>query len=89
MRDTLPRRPWKNESAIMNLNQLWQKGSHWAAYKKYNNNVQYYDSFGNLPPPKELRQYLGNATIRYNHDRHQEYGSTNCGHLCLEFLRGI
>jgi len=25
--------------------------THWVAYKKIGNQVQYYDSFGNLPPP--------------------------------------
>ena len=86
MRDTLPTKPWDSESAIVNLNKMSQRGSHWVAYKKRSNLVHYFDSFGNLSPPKELQEYLQGCTIRFNNDQYQNFGSVNCGHLCLRFL---
>ena len=56
-------------------------------YKKIKNNINYFDSFGNLQPPRELVRYFGvGSTIRYNQDRFQDFDSVICGHLCLEFL---
>lgn len=89
MRDSLPKKPWKCESGIVNLNETWQEGSHWVAYKIENKLVNYFDPMGNLPPPLELRKYFGCTTIRYNHDRYQKYGSVNCGHLCIAFISDI
>lgn len=78
-------KPLKNESAILNLNTSNKPGSHWVCYLKRNNQVNYFDSFGNLKPPLELVQYLKNCTIFYNHDRYQHL-SYDCGHQCLLFL---
>lgn len=55
MRDTLPhKRAATNESAILNLDVSKNRGTHWVAYIKNNNTVNYFDSFGNLKPPREL-----------------------------------
>lgn len=87
MRDTLPSKPRKIECGIMNLDINKNHGTHWVAFVKHNNYAEYYDSFGNLKPPLELVKYLYNLPIYYNYDRHQAFGTTNCGHLCLKFLR--
>lgn len=87
MRDTLPQYPRKNECGIVNLDSNKNHGSHWVAYIKSNNIVDYFDSFGNLKPPKELVKYFGKGVkILYNNDRYQNFNQSNCGHLCLEFL---
>lgn len=92
MRDTLPAPgPHHNESAIINLDSIHGMGTHWVAYKKHGSLVNYYDSFGDLPPPKELIHYLnrgsrGTVKILYNYDRHQNFNTVWCGHLCLKFL---
>lgn len=86
MRDTLPTKPHKNESAIVNLDLDEGSGTHWVAYKKRGKSVIYFDSFGDLKPPLELIKYLKNCTVLYNYDRYQTYNTTNCGALCLEFL---
>lgn len=78
--------PHKYESAIINLDQIDGPGTHWVAYRKRNNNVVYFDSFGNLRPPIELMNYLGVGSVKYNHETYQSYDTFNCGHLCLEFL---
>lgn len=85
-RDRLPNRSKRTESAIINLDITSGPGTHWVAYKKIGNKVLYYDSFGNLPPPVELQNYLIGCEIKYNYDRHQNFNTTNCGHLCLKFL---
>jgi hypothetical protein len=86
-RDTLPVRAKPRESAVLNLDIEDGTGTHWVAYRKNGKQVEYYDSFGNLPPPLELQTYLGGGcVIKYNYERHQKYNTENCGRLCLEFL---
>ena len=92
MRDTLPARVRPNECGIANLDENRGEGTHWVAYAKRGSRVQYFDSFGNLRPPAELIDYFGRGTpptitIKYNHDRFQRFDQTNCGHLCVQFLR--
>jgi hypothetical protein len=87
MRNGLPHKIRRNETAIVNLDDTNGPGTHWVCYKKLNDTVFYFDSLGNLPPPKELIQYFGNVTnIHYNFDKIQKESSSVCGHLCLEFL---
>lgn len=59
-------------------------------YKKNGKQVHYYDSFGDLSPPRGLVAYLhrGDRTvnINYNYNRHENFDSVCRGHHCLEFL---
>src|SRR5436190_15175041 len=63
MRNTLPisgiRR---NENGILNLDNFEGPGIYWVAYAKRGDRVVYFDSFGNLRPPKELVRYFGNVS---------------------------
>lgn len=87
MRDGLPADgPHYHESAIVNLDEQSGPGTHWVAYRKQGNNVVYFDSFGDLQPPHDLMLYLRVREIQYNYKRFQDYGTFNCGHLCLMFL---
>lgn len=86
MRDTLPHNPLKNECGVINLDRNTGFGTHWVAYKKNGNNVVYFDSFGNLKPPKEFVKYMKNCKVYFNYDQYQQFGTTNCGHLVLTFL---
>jgi len=55
MRNALPISGiYRNESGIVNLDNAKGPGIHWIAYAKRNNHVIYFDSFGNLRPPKDL-----------------------------------
>lgn len=85
MRNTLPKRVRSRECGIINLDSNHGSGTHWVAYHKNKNHIEYFDSFGNLQPPKELIKYLG-KNIHYNYTQEQIYGTYNCGHLCLNFL---
>lgn len=86
MRDTLPKRALNIESGVVNLDSVKSDGTHWVAYKKKRNIVNYFDSFGNLQPPLELQRYFKKCKIYYNYSRYQTFNSVNCGHLCLQFL---
>lgn len=86
MRDILPQKPRKYESAVVNLDSSHGSGTHWVCYKKRADKVHYFDSFGNLKPPLELQRYFGSENIEYNYDRKQGFDSVICGHLCLKFL---
>ena len=87
MIDNLPIKLNFRESGIVNLQKLSQTGSHWVAYKKLGRIVEYFDSFGNLRPPKELEKYFQNCQVYYNRDRYQELEQSNCGQNCVKFLK--
>lgn len=89
MRDALPQKIRKKECGIINLDESSGSGTHWTAYCKKQNNILYYDSYGNLKPPKEVIKYfLSNHPINilYNYYNEQKFNSFVCGHLCLKFL---
>lgn len=88
MRNALPSTgPYVKECAIINLDSKDGPGTHWVAYIKNRKNILYFDSFGDLRPPNELVKYFGrDANIKYNYNRHQNFNSFICGHLCLKFL---
>lgn len=90
MRDTLlkeKKRMTARECWILNHGTSHTDGTHWTALAKNNNTAFYFDSFGKLPPPFEVINYLNkNIRLYYNAKRYQNYGTAICGHLCLRFL---
>lgn len=92
MKDNLPKKIRRNESGIINLDTNTGKGTHWTCYIKNNNIVTYFDSYGNLRPPKELVKYFLSdshvTNIHYNYTPFQR-NSYICGHLCLAFLYNL
>ncbi|KYQ59127.1 hypothetical protein ALC60_01855 [Trachymyrmex zeteki] len=90
MRTTLPvEGVHRNESGIVNLDNAEEPGTHWVAYAKRGIRAIYFDSFGNLRPPKEFERYLVNNVIEYNRTHYQRYNQSNCEQLCLQFLRTV
>ena len=85
-RDKLSLYPKDQESAVVDLDVEIGTGTHWVVYKKIGKQLKYYNSFSNLTPPLEIQKYFNSCNIEYNYDRHQKYNTTNCGHLCLQFL---
>jgi len=55
---TTNRGVYRNESGIVNLDNVNGSGSHWVAYVKREGHAVYFDSFGNIRLPKELVRYL-------------------------------
>lgn len=88
MRDKLLRKKKRNrECWILNHGSSSTDGTHWTALAKINNTAFYFDSFGKLPPPFEVIEYLGSDIhLFYNSKKYQKYGTVICGHLCLRFL---
>lgn len=88
MRNSFPKSgAFEYESAIINLDDNDGPGTHWVAYKKSNNKIIYFDSFGNLQPPVEFLSYVGGVgSVKYNYKQYQGYDTVECGHLCLKFL---
>lgn len=88
MRDRLPKKPRKYECSVVNLDSESGVGTHWVAYCKDGAHTYYFDSFGNLQPPREFIEYIGDdSTIYYNYTKYQNFGTTNCGHLCIIFTK--
>lgn len=87
MRNRMPKKPLNRECGIINLDASEGTGTHWVSYCKESGSTYYYDSFGNLQPPEEFIKYLGSdSTVYYNYKKYQDYGTNNCGQLCLQFL---
>lgn len=86
MKDRLPRNPRSVECGIVNLDDSINEGTHWVAYVKVKNYGEYFDSYGDLKPPKELVKYLNTKTLFYNYERFQHFNTVNCGHLCMLYL---
>jgi len=84
-KDSLPavRRP--EECGIVNLQDSKGPGTHWVAYYARESCTLYFDSFG-LPPPKEVKAYLGGQRIIVNQRRIQKSEEVVCGQYCLFVL---
>src|ERR1043165_201951 len=87
LRDTLPKRPRKNECGILNLDDSRGTGTHWQMFSKNGKDKLCFDSFG-LPPPTELLKYL-KGPVYYNSERIQPDNEVFCGHLCLYMLKKL
>ena len=87
MRNALPKGGQrKYESAIVNLGNQIGPATHWIAFTKEENEVIYFASFGNFRPSLDLFKDFGVGSIKYNHERYQNYNTFVCVHLCLKFL---
>lgn len=87
MRNALPKNCHISECAIVNLDSSDGPGTHWVAYGKRRSEIYYFDSFGDLQPPKELIAYFGSGVkIYYNYLNYQKYNTVVCGQLCITFL---
>jgi len=84
LRETLPKKPKRNECTIMNLDDTSGDGTHWVAWFKRGDKKWYFDSFG-LSPPTELNDYLGD--VFYPTEQIQPRQEVICGHLCLFVLK--
>jgi len=85
LRDTLPKKPKRNECAIMNLDDTSADGTHWVAWFKHGDKKWYFDSF-RLPPPTELNDYV-DGDVFYPTEHIQPGQEVFCGHLCLYVLK--
>src|SRR5436190_9627103 len=78
--------PRKNESLIINLESNRYRGTHWVAVKKRGHKILYFDPFG-IQPPKEVILNYKPLTVNYSTTKVQKLNATNCGKLCIKFLK--
>jgi hypothetical protein len=82
--DTLPRKPIK--AGVVNFDKFLSNGTHWVCYFIDGNNADYFDSFGRAPP-EEILKLLKNKNIVYNSFEIQDIKSSECGLLCILYLK--
>ncbi|KAJ8869398.1 hypothetical protein PR048_028388 [Dryococelus australis] len=70
--------PKHSESVVVNLDMTKGPGTHWTAYRKNSNPFEYFDSFGNLCTPPELRKYLDDGKMTYSYETEQLPSQSNC-----------
>ena len=83
-RDNLPNKI-KDGAYVINLDEYSDIGTHWVALWVNNNNVTYFDSFGEEHIPKEIEAFIKNRNIKTNIFRIQAYDSM-CGYFCIGFI---
>jgi hypothetical protein len=89
-KDTLPSQITKSASAVINLDDIGNPGTHWVAV--YNDAdsmyVEYFDSFG-MTPPMEIESYLrtSNKPILFSTGQVQAPATNICGKLCTDYIR--
>ena len=89
MRDQLPKKPFKYEKGVLNLDESKNSGTHWTGYVKEDKKVFYFNSYGNLQPPPEFIRYMKGNKILYNYEKFQKFNSIHCGQLTVWFLNNF
>ena len=74
-----------NKSLIFNLQNSNEKGSHWIALSRKDNNIFIIDSFGIGHIPKNIYEIYRNFNIITNIYRIQDINSNLCGLCCVLF----
>jgi hypothetical protein len=70
---------------VYNLDDKNSQGTHWVCFLKYRQKYVYFDSFGSLPPTKEIVKRYGKNII-YNKKKFQRYNTSTCGKWVIRFL---
>jgi len=77
------------QSLIINLSKSKERGSHFIAFKKINNDLLYFDSLCTFILPLEVRDFISNQkdiNLIYNKKPIQHIESTYCGYYCIGFI---
>ena len=63
----------KDGTYVKTLDECSDIGTHWVALYVNNNNITYFDSFGEEHIPKEIKAFIKNRNIKTNIFRIQAY----------------
>lgn len=87
-KDLLTLADLQNGGYVINLqNYEVGQGTHWTCFFIHNNNVAYFDSFGQIMPTNILNLfYKKDYNIFYSTDIIQHILATTCGYYCIAFL---
>ena len=76
-----------NQSTIINLQNSDKSGSHWVSYKKIDNKIFYFDSYGVAFIPDIIKKQYPNHKFICNIYRIQSIDSIQCGRFCILFIK--
>ena len=71
---------------MINLNDHESARTHLIAFYVNAENVTYFDSFGVMDIPKEIRKFIENINVIINIYRIQAYDSIMCGYFCFRVI---
>ena len=84
-RDNLPKKI-KDGAYVANLDEYADVGTHWIALFCSRSEITYFDSFGVEHIPEEIKEFIGNKSIKANIFRIQANNSVMCGYFCMGFI---
>ena len=76
----------KDGAYIINLDEYADVGTHWIALFCKKNEIVYFNSFGVEHISEEIKEFIGNKTIKDNIFRIQENNSIMCGYFWIGFM---
>ena len=83
--DNLPNKI-EDGAYVITLDEYSDIGTHWVALYVKNNDITYFNSFGVVHIPKEIKAFIKNRNIKTNIFRIQAYDSIMCGYFCIGFI---
>ena len=75
-----------NQSTIINLQDSDKNGSHWVSFKKIDNRIFYFDSYGVAYIPDIIKNQYPKHEFICNIYRIQSIDSNQCGRYCILFI---
>ena len=76
----------KNGAYVINLDEYADVGTHWIALYVKDNKITYFDSFGVVYIPKEVKKFIENKNIKINIFRIQADNSIMSEYFCTGFM---
>ena len=76
----------KDGAYVINPDEYADVGTHWIALYVLNNDVTFFDIFGDEYVPKEIKTFIGNKNIKTNLFRMQANNSIMRGYFCTGFI---
>ena len=76
-----------NQSTIVNLDDSLGKGTHWISYKKINDKIFYFDSYGVAYIPDIIKNQYPKHKFTCNSYRAQSSNSVQCARFCILFVK--
>ena len=76
----------KDGAYIINLDEDADTGAHWIALFCVKDEVVFFDSFDVEHIPKEIKEFIGNKSVKANIYCIQANDSVMCGYFCIGFI---